>query len=313
MLRPRRLPGGAILGAVCTLASIPLTPTLEQGHFTVQSELVVLHVLVKDRSGAFVTDLEADAFHVFEENRPQTIHFFATEDAPVSVGLVIDSSGSMRNVRDRVIAASAAFVDSSNPQDEVFALVFNDDVRPVLPPTAPFTSDVSILRNALAQVFEPVGRTALYDAVAEGLAYVAKGTRDRQVLVVLSDGGDNASRSWADDALARAQASNTLIYSVAIIDPADPDANRKRLKQLAETTGGEEFEPNDIAEVGRVFQQIAREIRHGYTIGYEPSDPSPRHGFRHLRVEAQAPDGRRLVTRTRTGYLGLVDQRKHVP
>jgi VWFA-related protein len=299
--------------AVCALGSIPWTPGPQQGLFKVQSALVVLHVLVKDRNGAFVTNLTADAFRVFEGSRPQTIRFFATEDAPVSVGLVIDSSGSMQTLRDRVIAASAAFVESSNPRDEVFALVFNDDVRSVLPASVPFTSDVNTLRSALARAFVPAGRTALYDAVAEGLAYVATGTRDRQVLVILSDGGDNASHVAAADAVTRAEASNTVIYSVAVIDPAEPDASRKRLKQLAETTGGAEFAPSDVVEVGRVFQQIAREIRHGYTIGYEPSDTTPRQGFHRLRVDVQSPDGRRLETRTRTGYLGLAEQQYHAP
>jgi len=130
---------------------------------------------------------------------------------------------------------------------------------------------------------------------------------------VMSDGGDNASRATFRDALTLAQASNTVIYTVALVDSSDTDANPKRLKQLAETTGGVAFAPTDVAGVGRAFQQIAREIRHGYTIGYEPTDTRSRHGFHSIRVDVQSPDGRHLVTRTRTGYLGLADQINHAP
>jgi VWFA-related protein len=275
----------------------------DQPRFKVESELVVLHVTVKNRNGSFAPGLSTGAFQVWEDGRPQAIRFFADEDAPVTVGLVIDSSGSMQSARDRVIAASTAFVETSNPQDEVFALVFNDDVRPVLAASAPFTSDVSTLGDALRSVFVPRGRTALHDAVADGLAYVAKGTRDRRVLVVLSDGGDNASRMAFKDLLMKAQASNVVIYTVGLVDPADSDANPRRLKQLAEATGGEAFEPPDVAQVARVLQQVALDIRHGYTIGYAPTDERQQPALRRIRVEARSPDGRRLVTRTRTGYL----------
>ncbi len=280
-----------------------MAPGQDLPRFTTESELVALHVMVKDRNGSYVTGLTADAFRVLEESQPQTISFFADEDAPVTIGLVIDSSGSMRNVRDRVIAASAAFVETSNPQDEVFALVFNDDVRPVLTASAPFTSDANTLRNALTSVFVPAGRTALYDAIADGLAYVAKGTRDRRVLVVLSDGGDNASSMTFAEVLTQVQASNTVTYAIALIDPFEADADSKRLKQLAETSGGTLFSPHSQADVARAFQQIAQDVRHGYTIGYVPSDTPRAPGVRRLRVEVRSPDGRRLVTRTRTGYL----------
>lgn len=264
---------------------------------------MVLHVMVKDRSGSYVPGLTAGAFRVLEDNRPQATSFFASEDAPVTIGLVIDSSGSMQGARDRVIAASAAFVETSNPQDEVFALVFNDDVRPVLTSAAPFTSDANTLRTALSKVFQPGGRTALYDAIADGLSYVTKGTRDRRVLVVLSDGGDNASRATFADALMLAQASNTVVYTIALIDPLEANADPGRLKRFAETSGGTAFEPRRVEDVGRAFEQIARDVRHGYAIGYVPEGAAREQGVRRLRVEVRSPDGRRLVTRTRTGYV----------
>jgi Ca-activated chloride channel family protein len=299
MLRLTFLPvAGAIVAVAIGAAALPQDPPI----FKAQSELVVLHVMVKDRNGAYVGGLTADAFRVSEETRPQAIHFFAAEDAPVTVGLVIDSSGSMAHARDRVIAASTAFVESSNPQDEVFGLVFNDDVHRVLTAPAPFTNDANTLRSALAAAFVPSGRTTLYDAIVNGLAYVATGTRDRRVLVVLSDGGDNASQATFADTLTKTQSSNVVIYTVALVDPLDAEANPNRLKQFADASGGAAFAPRDVAGVDRAFRQIARDIRHSYTIGYEPSGAGPRSGFHRIRVDVHSPDGRRLVTRSREGY-----------
>ncbi len=289
------------------LGSVVLAQESSSALFTSTSELVVLHVMVTDRGGGYVPNLPVDAFHIFDDARPQTPKFFLTEDAPVTVGLILDSSGSMRRLRDRVIAASAEFVQSSNPEDEVFALVFDDEVEPVLR-DAPFTSDADTLRAALSSVFRPAGRTSLYDAVLRGLRYAARGTRDRRVLVVLSDGGDNASAATLKDVVTAVEGSNTVIYAVALSDPLDPDANPKRLKQLAEATGGETFLPADVAEVHAAFEKIARDIRHSYTIGFDTMNAPSHAGFHKLRVEVRTPDGRRLAARARTGYLkGLPD------
>lgn len=286
--------------AALGLASATVGLAQQSPVFSAKSELVVLHVLVKNRGGGYVSGLQAGAFQVFEDDQPQPVQFFAAEDTPVTVGLLIDSSGSMRPVRDRVIAASSAFVESSNPRDEVFALVFDDDVRDVLDPSTPFTSDAAVLRRALANVFMPAGRTALYDAVAHGLRYVRNGSRERRVLVVLSDGGDNASHADFSGVLISTQASNAAIYTVALIDPSDTDADPGKLAKLAATSGGAAFEPRNVAGVERAFQQIARDIRQSYAIGYEP--PGGRPGFHRLRVEVRSPNGHKLVTRTREGY-----------
>jgi len=300
---------GASAVVALTLGAIALAQDQPQPTFKSGSELVVLHVLVTDRSGGYVTGLQQDAFHLFDETRPQTPKFFLNEDAPVTVGLVIDSSGSMGPVRDRVIAAAAEFVSSSNPDDEIFGLVFNDDVQPVLK-NEPFTSDADTLRTALSHAFVPVGRTALYDAVSHGLSYVEKGKRDRRVLVVLSDGGDNASELELKDVMKRVQASNTVIYGVALTDPLDADSNPKRLRQLAEATGGQTFLPKDVSEVRDAFQKIAHDIRHSYTIGFEPTNAALHPGFHKVRVEVKSADGRRLDVHSRSGYLkGLPDAR----
>ena len=292
-----------VTGFALAIAITGLSAAAPRAQFTTRSELVVLHVRVTDRGGSYATGLTADSFRIFEEGRPQAVRFFESTDAPITVGLIIDSSGSMRNVRDRVIAAAAEFVESSNPDDEVFALVFNDSVHHVLPESEPFTDDAGTLRNALADVFHPSGRTALYDAIAEGLAYGAHGSRDRRALVVLSDGGDNASRITFREALTHVEASNAVIYTIALADPFDLESDPKRLTHLAETSGGRAFAPKDVAGVHRAFSQIARDIRHSYVMGYEPSRVDQRAGFRHVHVEARSPEGRRLSVHTRTGYL----------
>lgn len=298
-----RIPGSSTTGIALAIAATTLSAAPPRAQFATRSELVVLHVRVTDRRGSYATGLTAGSFHIFDEGRAQEIRFFETADAPITVGLIIDSSGSMRNVRDRVIAASSEFVASGNRDDEVFALVFNDSVHAVLEESEPFTGDPDALRNALADVFKPDGRTALYDAIAEGLAYEAHGGRDRRALVVLSDGGDNASRITFGEVMTLVQSSNAIIYTVALADPVDLDSNPGRLARLAETSGGKAFEPKDVGGVHQAFQQIARDIRHSYTIGYEPNLTDQRTGFRHISVEARAPDGRRLTVRTRKGYL----------
>jgi VWFA-related protein len=269
--------------------------------FSAKSELVVLHVLVRDHRGAYVGGLQQRAFSVYEEQQPRPIKFFLSEDAPVTIGLLIDSSGSMAPVRDRVIAASAAFIESSNSRDEVFVLVFNDTVHPVLEPSAPFTGDVRVLRRALTDVFAPAGRTALYDAIDSGLRYVRHGSRERHALVVLSDGGDNASHTGFAATLAAARASNAIVYTVALVSPSNDIADPDRLAKFAETSGGTAFVPADIAGVEQAFQQISLDLRHRYTIGYERA-AGGRPGFHRIHVDVRGPDGRKLVTRTREGY-----------
>lgn len=298
-----------VLGAVAfsqlrpgTLAS-PRSQEPGRPVFSARSELVVLHVMVKDRRGAYVPGLSVDAFTVLEDERPQTIQFFAAQDAPVTVGLLIDNSGSMLAARDRVIAAAGAFVETSNPQDEIFALVFSEHVRAVLPSLAPFTNDAATMRAALAGAISPWGRTALHDAILAGLEYVEQGSHPRKVLVVVSDGGDNASAATFDTALRRTQISNTAIYTIALVDPLERRANPNRLRQIADTTGGEAFRPHRVTDVAGVLDHIARDIRHTYTIGYTPPDTVRDGRVRKVRVLVRAPGRRGLSIRTRQGYV----------
>jgi VWFA-related protein len=250
-----------------------------------------------------VPGLIGEAFSVWEDGDRQTIQFFATQDAPVTVGLLIDSSGSMLAVRNRVIAAAGTFAETSNPDDEIFALVFSDDVRAALPPEAPFTSDSSTLRSALGNAISSRGRTALYDAILAGLEYLDKGRHQRKVLVVLSDGGDNASKGTLEEVLRQTQTSNTVVYTIGLIDPVDREASPRRLKQLSDASGGETFQPENFSQISDVMQRVARDIRNSYTLGYAPKEGDRGGRFRRIRVAVNAPELPGLSVRTRQGYV----------
>ena len=282
---------------LATVASAPQEPSFRSGS----SELVVLPVVVTDKQGRYLSELERERFAVFDNGRPVPIELFTNEDAPVTIGLVIDASGSMGSKLGDVIIAALAFARSSNPQDELFVVRFNDDVqhvirdRPFL-----FADDQAALHVALRSM-RPDGRTALYDALVEGIDHLGRGSRARKALIVVSDGGDNASAATLDQVLARARESNATIYTLGIYEPDDLDKNPGVLKSLARATGGERFLPRSAGEMLRVCELIAREIRSGYTIGYVPPD---RDGtFHRVRVELANRDKRKLTIRTRPGYF----------
>jgi VWFA-related protein len=287
------------------LILLPLSDTVGQDRpvFSTESDLVVVHATIKDRDGAYVTGLTRDAFAIVEDGRPQSAQLFTSEDAPVTVGLLIDSSGSMQPNRGRLIAAAAAFAESSHPSDELFALAFNDSVRAALPPTAPFTSDVAVLQDALTKTIRAYGRTALFDAIAAGLDYLRRGHHERRVMVIVSDGGDNASQTTLEEVVTRIQTSNAVIYTVALVDPVERDTNPELLRRIAQANGGEAFAPRNAGDITEVLQHIARDIRHTYTLGYVSTNSARDGGFRQIRLIVQSPDRRRLVVRTRSGYL----------
>lgn len=273
--------------------------------FSADSELVVLHVTVKDRRGAYVPHLPQEAFNIVEDGRAQTVRFFTDTDTPATVGLLVDSSASMHPNRRVVIAGATSFAEASNPRDEIFALAFNEEVYPVLPPTAPFTNDSTVLQAALEHHVTARGRTALYDAISSGLDYLSRGTRERKVLVVLSDGGDNASHATQDASVRKALASNAVIYTIALVIAGVRDANPTLLKELAQSSGGESFRPDTDAprEITEALGQIAKDIRHTYTIGYTSTNTARDGAFRRVRVVVNTPDGRPLVVRSRAGYM----------
>lgn len=308
MDHPHRLtPALLLIGVAWTAAvSAAFAQEASKPDFSTQSELVVLHVAVKDRKGGYVGGLGQECFRILEDKRPQSISFFNSQDAPVTVGLVIDASGSMAPNRDMVIAASLAFSKAMSPQDEFFVMGFNEQIHTPLPADKPFTSYEPTLRVALIQAIKARGQTAIYNAVNAGLDYVQKGGFERQVLIVLSDGGDNASAMTRAQVLANAQASNAVIYTIALVDPVDAEADPGFLKQLSESTGGVAFRPRNAAAVQEILQQVARDIRNMYTIGYVPSEQAAAgrpEALRRVAVDVRLPTGQKLAVRTRRAVM----------
>ena len=268
---------------------------------TASSELVVLPIVVTDKQNRYVSDLARERFVVFDNGRKVPVELFTNEDSPATIGLLVDASSSMRSKLGEVLAASLAFARTSNPQDELFALRFNDDVKDaVADHTLLLAEDLQALEKAIGSL-RAEGRTSLYDALIAGFDHLRAGSRARKALVVISDGGDNASQATLEQVLARARDSNAAIYTVGIYDPNDVEKNPRVLKSLAHTTGGERFLPRSPGELMQACQRIAREIRSGYTLGYVPPD---RDGAYHrVRVEITPEDARRLNVRTRPGYF----------
>jgi len=276
-------------------------PADQDVRFRAGTDTVVLHVSVRDRRGRDVDNLPQSAFTILEDGSPQPITTFTNDDVPVTVGLVVDASVSMLPIRDQVVGAATAFAKASHPQDDMFALAFNERVRASLPEEAPFTADPEVLRLALASSIAARGRTALFDAVNVGLDYVSRGRYERRMLVVISDGGDNASRTPLDRVMARIQASNAVIFTIALKDPYGPAGDAKVMRALAEASGGQAFSPRNMDEVSDALGVIAHELRHSYTVGYSAPRPEQR-GYRRVRVDVAAQNGQKLVVRTRAGY-----------
>ena len=270
--------------------------------FRSESNLVILHVNVFDRRSDAVPDLPRESFKIFEDDQPQEITFFGGADVPVAVGLVLDASGSMIAREHMVIAGGTAFARSTHPEDELFTIHFNEAVKYGLPPTISFTHNPSLLHSALA-AYRPGGRTALYDAVIAGLEHLELSTHQKHVLVVLSDGEDNASNYSEDEMIARARSSDAIIYTVSNANrrvgmPGDPGVLRK----LADVTGGVAYFPGSDDKVIENFDELAGNIRRGYSIGYVPTNAKSDEGFRRVKVLVSAPGRNNLSVRTRDGY-----------
>jgi VWFA-related protein len=264
------------------------------------SDLVVLSVNVFDRDHQLIPDLSEGQFLVYDNGRRQPIEVFSGEGTPVSVALVIDNSSSMRKKAGEVVAATLAFARASDPDDELFILEFNDRVRDALEGRRVTADDHAELLAAL-QSLKPQGQTALYDALIAGLDHLERATRLRRVLVLMSDGGDNASAARLDDVLARARKSNVTIYTIGLFDDGSPETNPGILRKLAQTTGGERHLPRSPGLLLQVCRHIASEIRSGYTIGFVPPDRDGK--FHDVRVTVALPERRPAQVRTRPGYF----------
>ncbi len=324
--RPGRLFSSLILTAALALAGTavshaqqPPAPRQQPGEARIvrNVDLVVLHTTVVDpRSGHVVIDLKKEHFRIFEDRAEQQMATFRREDVPITVGLVIDNSGSMREKRERVNSAALTFVKTSNPQDEVFVVNFNDEYY--LDLDKDFTNDLGELKDALERI-DSRGLTAMYDAVIGSLDHLKKGTRDKKVLLVVTDGMDTASRVGNGDgkrglqvAMLEAQKSQALVYMVGLL--GDESGRKRRqareaLTRLAEATGGLAFFPETLAEVEPICTQIAHDIRNQYTLTYYPTNTAKDGTFRRVEVQLDnLPRTRgKLSVRTRTGYYAPKD------
>lgn len=293
-------------GAVTPVQPGGKVPEKQGGGFVFRAEVeeVLLPCTVVDDKGRLVTDLTRGNFQVWEDNVPQTIASFQHQDVPISLGILVDNSGSMRDKRSAINDAALHLVKMSNPADSAFIVNFSD--RAIM--DQGFTSDISLLEKGLAHI-DSRGETALYDAVVASANEMARHAKEqKQVLLIITDGADNASRLTLDQAIRRVQAlDGPVVYTIGLLyeDLTKEEAARARqdLQSLALETGGVAYFPNSLNEVDEIAAQVARDIRNQYTIGYHSTKPASQGGYRTVRVEAKVPKQRgKLTVRTRRGY-----------
>lgn len=286
----------ALLASVSTLALF--------AQFRSDTRLVVLHASVLDRKGKLITNLDKGAFKVFENGEPQQVKIFRREDVPVSLGIIIDDSGSMMTKRSRVEAAALAMVRESNPQDEVFIVNFNDDAFL----DVPFTSDPRKLEQGLARI-DSRGGTAMRDAINMSLDYMKQeAKKDKKVLLVITDGNDNASNTTLEKLVQRANQGDTVVYAIGLFteeEKHEATKARRALNELTNATGGLAFYPKDVNEVQSLAVEIAHDIRNQYTIAYSPALQQLDGSYRQIKVTVDAPG--KPVVHTRSGYYATPD------
>lgn len=289
----------------------PLSGASSQSTISVRTELVVLPVSVTDADGNFVPGLGLQNFRVYEDKRLQTVTSFQQQDTPVTVGLIVDHSRSMSPELPEVAAAVAAFARVSNPQDEMFVIDFNDTVSVEMADGKPFTSDAKVLERAVSAV-SARGRTALYDAVAEGLSHLQLGHLDKKALIIVSDGGDNASRHNYSQVLQMARQNQAVIYAIGLADPYEED-DPSVLRRLCKETGGTAYFPASQENVTDISKQIARDLRGQYTLGFSPDKTSIARSYKKIEVKVAAPGRGKIRVRTRNGYFGSDEKSSATP
>jgi len=267
--------------------------------FKSDAHLVDLHATVTDPQGRLLTDLHQSDFKVFENGVPQEIKVFRLEDAPVSLGLIIDNSASMRSKRAQVAAALLTLVHASNPDDEEFVMNFSE--RPVM--AQDFTQDIQKLESTLGKI-DSSGPTAMRDALSMGLEHLKRlAKNDEKVLLVVTDGEDNSSVETLTRLSREAQQSGVLIYAIGLLNDEDARATmraKRDLDMLTRETGGEVFYPKELAEVDGIAQHVAHDLRNQYTVAYIPSNQNQDGTFRTIKVTVSTPAD--AVVRARTGY-----------
>jgi VWFA-related protein len=281
----------------------PIQSDASQSYlFSTKVELVVLNATVRDKKGWLVSDLTQSDFELSEDGVPQNIRLFQHEDIPVAVALVVDHSGSMAPKLAEVIAAARTFVASSRSDDDMFVVNFNENVTLELSAGRSHANRRDQLALAIAS--RPTqGRTALYDAVIKASAELQTASQKKKVLIVISDGGDNASSHTLADVLSVVGRSNALVYTIGVFDEDDLDRNPAALRRLAHISGGEAFLPQQLSEIVSICEHIARDIRNQYTVGYVSSNPAQPGTYHSIRLVARAAGKGKLAVRTRAGYI----------
>ena len=273
--------------------------------FSTETRLVPLNVTVTDKSGHLVTNLAQSSFQVMENGIAQQIKIFKREDVPVSMGLIVDNSGSMREKRQGVESAALALVRDSNPQDEAFVVNFNDEAYL----DADFTSDIKEMERGLTKI-DSRGGTAMRDAIRMSIDHLKqKAKRDKKVILVITDGNDNASVVSLEALVRQAQQDDILVYAIGLLTEEEKKEARKArraLDLLVESTGGQVFYPKEVSEVERIAHQVAHDIRNQYTIAYTPSNQALDGSYRQIKVLAKGPGN--PVARTRSGYYATKER-----
>jgi Ca-activated chloride channel family protein len=290
----------ALAAAAALSAQAPQPVQDDSATFSLDTNLVPLYVSVLDKNNKLVTNIPQSAFHVFENNIEQPLKTFKREDVPVSIGIIIDNSGSMREKRPKVAAAALEMIKASNPQDEVFIVDFND--VPYL--DAPFTNNIKKLEQVLDRI-DTKGGTAMRDAISMSIDYAKKdGKRSKKVLVVITDGNDNTSQETLEQLVRKCRESEVLIYCIGLLseeEPREARAAKRALNDLATFSGGLAYYPKSLSEVETITPQIANEIRNQYLLAYSPTNAALDGTFRSIKVTVKAPGN--PTVRTRNGYF----------
>lgn len=303
-----RLRSRCIAGALAAAFAVPLWAQEEgPARFTIGTRLVVLHATVVDRKGNLVTNLPQKAFHVFEDGVEQPLKVFRREDVPVSMGIIVDNSGSMREKRKNVEDAAMALVSASNPQDEVFVVNFNDEAFL----DVDFTNSLKKLEEGVARI-DSRGGTSMRDAIDVSMDHLRKkAKRDKKVLVVVTDGNDNASEITLEKLIQKAQQREVLIYTIGLLDEEERREAKKAkraLNAITAATGGQAFYPDKLADVGKFTLAVAHDIRNQYTLAYSPLKQEMDGSYRQIKVVVNTSN--KPTVRTRTGYYATEEGAK---
>ena len=302
-------PASKVFGSLLLAACLSMPASAQDEPFLIRSDtrLVVLHMSVLDHSGKLITNLPKENFKVFENNVEQTVSVFKREDIPVSMGIIVDNSGSMREKRQKVETAVIQLVKASNKLDEAFIVNFNDDAYL----DVPFTNDIHKMEEGIARI-DSKGGTAMRDAVSMSIDYLkTKGKKDKKVLLIVTDGNDTTSMGITLEKLVEKAHKNAdvLIYAIGILgeeDKREAGKAKRALDSLTKASGGFSLYPKDIGEVESMAQQVAHDIRNQYVLAYTPSNQNLDGTFRQIKVTA----GNKYTVRTRTGYYATPEDQK---